>query len=1078
MSKIQLLLLGHFECLLPSGKPVTLSMRKAEVLLAYLALAPGIRHPRERMINLLWSNRGEEQARNSLRQCLSAIRKTLGDAAELALQVDRTTVSLKGDVIDVDVLEFERLASDAGFESLSDAVNLYRGEFLEGISIRDPACQEWLDSERARFKRQYVEILSSFAHSQLASRDFNAAIRSAERLVEQDPLGESAWRLLMRACHENGDRSHALQAFKRCQQVLRSELDVEPETATLELREQIAASQTNPAPLPLRDNAGQEVAATSPSENTEAKAPAIGAQASGDRIAVLPFDNLSGDPQQDYFSDGITASIILGLGLFRGLTVKSQQTSFAFRDSHKSSEEIARELEVDYLVEGSIRKSTEKVRLSVQLIETASGNQIWGKQYDAELDDILELEQELSRAIAATISGRINHRIQQIAVRKPASDLQSFDYLMRGLYHFGKMTVEDFHIAKREIGKCLEIDAENTTAHTNLGMIHNLECLEGWSTDRSGSEQLASHHLQLAVDFDPDNTLAHAYLAEHCYLRRDYERGEFHADRAIELNPTQADGYMAKAEYLGACRRIDEALTYADQCLRLDPHSIGSNWVAGTIYHKAGQYDRALKIYRSISHPTASIHAQISICLNSLGLVKEARVEMMHYQKLARQQMPVYPHNEASWREYWRKYDLSRYEEDFESMFEQLLQAGLCEDLARAADDTPSIAVLPFENMSGDPEQAFFSDGITADIIATLAKFKHLRIVARHSTEIYREHKASIAEIAVEQGVRYILEGSVRKSGKRIRVSAELIDSQGEQICWSERYDRDLDDLFAVQDEIMQKITLAMKVQLDDGEKASKRSAGTTNIKVWELTLTAVDLQDTYIQQNIVAARALLQQAIALDPDYCYAWIFLGWTHWQEAYSGWCDSLADSMQTAQAAVDKALELDPDNGEAWALAGTLQIMNQDGDKAVTACREALRREPGNAEVHALAGFALNFVGEHQEAAQHFQKALLLCPVCPNWYYLVGADSEQAGGNPQQAIELLRRGVEVETDSPLIRFYLASALLDQGDKAGAQRVANEIRRLDKAVTGKGLVQSFSEDEARREHFRRNLESLGLL
>jgi DNA-binding SARP family transcriptional activator len=153
VSKLQLLLLGHFECLLPSGERITLSMRKAEMLLAFLALAPGIRHPRERLINLLWSDRGEEQARNSLRQCLSAIKKSLGDIADLVLQVDRTSVSLKPEMIDIDALEFERLATLAEFESLSDAAALYRGEFLEGISIRDAASQEWLESERSRFKR-------------------------------------------------------------------------------------------------------------------------------------------------------------------------------------------------------------------------------------------------------------------------------------------------------------------------------------------------------------------------------------------------------------------------------------------------------------------------------------------------------------------------------------------------------------------------------------------------------------------------------------------------------------------------------------------------------------------------------------------------------------------------------------------------------------------------------------------------------------------------------------------------------------------------------------------------------------
>ena len=144
-------------------------MRKAEVLLAYLALAPGIRHPRERLLNLLWSDRSDEQARNSLRQCLSTIKKSLGDAADLVIQVDRTTVCLMLDLVDVDALEFERLAADPDLEALSNAATRYGGEFLEGIAIRDAACQNWLEAERARFKRQYIEILTNLGHSLLAS---------------------------------------------------------------------------------------------------------------------------------------------------------------------------------------------------------------------------------------------------------------------------------------------------------------------------------------------------------------------------------------------------------------------------------------------------------------------------------------------------------------------------------------------------------------------------------------------------------------------------------------------------------------------------------------------------------------------------------------------------------------------------------------------------------------------------------------------------------------------------------------------------------------------------------------------
>ncbi len=339
--------------------------------------------------------------------------------------------------------------------------------------------------------------------------------------------------------------------------------------------------------------------------------------------------------------------------------------------------------------------------------------------------------------------------------------------------------------------------------------------------------------------------------------------------------------------------------------------------------------------------------------------------------------------------------------------------------------------MLPFENLSGDPEQEFFSDGITADIISTLSKFRHLRIVARHSTAIYKTGKASIADIAAQQKVRYVLEGSVRRSGNRIRVSAELIDAHSEQNCWSERYDRDLDDLFAVQDEITQKITLAMKVRLDDGEMAIHRSAGTTNIKAWELIIAAVDLQDTYIRQNILEARALVKQALALDPGYAFAHVVLAWTHWQEIYSGGTESMEKLLAEAEKSNQRALDIDPDNAEALTQSCMNYLMRHDPAKGLELCGRAVELEPGNAEIQALTAFAYAYAGDFAQARVREQNMRRLCPVMPNWYFLVSGQIEQYDGDLERAIAIYHEGLTVEPNSTLCRFFLVHAHLDQFD-----------------------------------------------
>jgi len=1068
MSKLELILLGRFECLLPTGTRISLSMRKAEVLLAYLALTPGIRHPRERLINLLWSDRGEEQARNSLRQCLSAIKKSLGDVADMVLQVDRTTVSLIPELIDIDVHEFERLAAEGGYQSLTTAADLYQGEFLEGISIRDAACQEWLDSERSRFKRQFIEILSNLAETQLLSHDFSHAIKSAERLVKQDPLGESGWRILIRSYFEYGDRSHALHAFKRCEKVLREELDVEPESATIALRDQIAGGEASPesAPAPITSK------------------PPVDSTASSDHsIAVLPFDNLSGDPEQEYFSDGITDSIILNLSLFPGLNVKSRNSSFAFKQQIKSLGEISKELEVDYLVEGSIRKTGERVRVTVQLVDATSGNQIWGKRYDAEIENLFDLEEELSRTIATTVTGQIESDLQRIAIAKGAAHQQSYDLLLQGIYHCKKSTASNMVIAIEKLHQCLELDSSNALAHATLYACHELNWIDRWVPDFEASRKLCKEHASKALALNPELGQAQVVFAEYLILNREFGEAEGHLDRALEINPNDSEAIAVVALNLSCQGKFEAALEKARLALQLDPYHNWARWILSESQFFCGLYDDVLATIADTGNPPGFIQIYKIAANVKLGSMDVANDTLKSFLQHCSESMSSMPRTIDEWLAYSR--DNAPFADPAlnQEIIDYLVQAGLEEETVvaqKSADSEalPSIAVLPFENMSGDPEQEHFADGITTDIIATLSKFKHMRTVARYSILQYRDQKTSIADIAEQQKVRYILEGSVRKSGEHIRVSAQLIDAQNDQVCWSERFDRDLDALFAVQDEITQSIALAMKVQFDDGEMALHRSKGATSIRAWELTLAAVDLQDTYIRQNILDARTMTNEAILLDPDYAYAWITLGWSYWQEAYSGWSDSIEELIEEAVKANQHAMSLDPNYGEAWIQAGMNHQMKHEPEEAIAACLRAVELEPGSAEVHALTAFAYLAKGDPEEARKYEQNMRNLCPILPNWYYLVSGGIEKISGNLDLAIELFQQGLDVEPDAPLCQFYLIDALMEKGDEVRARQLAEEIRALDKSVTGKGLVHSSSYDARERQRFHDNLAKFNLV
>ncbi|MBT8437837.1 MAG: tetratricopeptide repeat protein, partial [Gammaproteobacteria bacterium] len=844
--------------------------------------------------------------------------------------------------------------------------------------------------------------------------------------------------------------------------------------ATIELRNRIASGE--------KHGEADPVATEAPSAPTETKA--LDLPSSNDHsIAVLPFDNLSGDPEQEYFSDGITDSIILNLSLFPGLNVKSRNSSFAFKQQIKSIGEISNELGVDYVVEGSIRRSSDRIRITVQLIEAASGNQVWGKRYDAEIEDLFHLEEELSRTIATTITGQIESDLQRIAIAKSAAHQQSYDLLLQGIYHCKKSTAADMTVAIEKLNQCLELDSSNALAHATLYACHEMNWIDRWVTDFEASHKLCKVHASKALALNPDLGPVQVAFAEYLIFNRDNDEADTHLHRALEINPNDSDAIAALALNLSAQGKFEAALKQARLALQLDPYHIWARWVLADSQFFCGLYEEVLGTIADTGNAPGFIQLYKTAANVRLGRMDEANNTLKRFLQHCSETMSSMPRTIDEWLAYSR--DNAPFADPAlnQEIIDDLLQAGLEEEMAAAQESAepeslPSIAVLPFENMSGDPEQEHFADGITTDIIATLSKFRHMRVVARYSVLQYKDQKTSIADISEQQKVRYILEGSVRKSGGHIRVSAELIDSKTDQVCWSERFDRDLHDLFAVQDEITQSIALAMKVQMDDGEMALYRSKGATSIKAWELVMTAADLQDTHIRQHILDGRAMAEQAIELDPNYAYAWVTLGWSYWQEAYNGWSDQIDQPIEQADKANLQAMSLDPDYGEVWSLAGMIHQMKHEAAESIDACRKAVELEPGSAEVHALTAWAYIVNGEYEQARQYDHNIRILCPIRPAWYYLVSGGIEQRSGNLEKAIEIYQQSLEVEPDSPLGRFYLIDAMMEIGDEAGARKLANEIRALDNSVNGRGLVHTFSYDASQRQRFHDNLAKFNLV
>jgi adenylate cyclase len=365
--------------------------------------------------------------------------------------------------------------------------------------------------------------------------------------------------------------------------------------------------------------------------------------------------------------------------------------------------------------------------------------------------------------------------------------------------------------------------------------------------------------------------------------------------------------------------------------------------------------------------------------------------------------------------------------------------------MALPLPDKPSIAVLPFVNMSDDPKQEYLSDGITESIITGLSKIPRLFVIARNSTFFYKGKGVKVQQVAEELGVRYVLEGSVQRSGNRIRITAQLIDAISGNHLWAERYDRELKDIFAVQDEITIRIIGAMRVKLTEGEQIL-RGKPPGNLNAYLKFLQAQEYIYRFNIEGNIMGKQLAEEAIALDPEFAWAWYAVASTHMMDVWLGLSKSPKESLNKAVELIQKAISLDPNYPRNYALLGYLYTMKKDYDKAVAEGEKAMALDPGGADAHALLGMSLNYADRPKEAIPLFEKAIRLNPNGPTSYFLNFGTSYRMMGQYQEAITQYKKALRIAPNNIIAHLALAAtySLLGQDKEAHAE--AEEVLRLN--------------------------------
>jgi adenylate cyclase len=366
----------------------------------------------------------------------------------------------------------------------------------------------------------------------------------------------------------------------------------------------------------------------------------------------------------------------------------------------------------------------------------------------------------------------------------------------------------------------------------------------------------------------------------------------------------------------------------------------------------------------------------------------------------------------------------------------------------RAKSGTPSIAVLPFQNMSGEADQEYFSDGITEDLITDLSKLSGLLVIARNSAFTYKGRPVDVRQVGREFDVSHVLEGSVRRAGERVRITAQLVESANAHHVWAERYDRNLEDVFAIQDEITQKIVTALDVRLLHGEQAAGWRKSLRSPEALDAYYRGLDLFNRVTREANAEAAHCFEQVAALEPDSPLGHLGTAWVHLSAFRYGWSDSAPESLKRAAELASRALELDEQCADAHALLGYYHLVKGVHDRAIEAGERAVALSPNHADNTANLACSYAVADQPAKAIPLLQRAIRLSPIYPTWYLNILGFAHIRTGRHDEAETVLKLALQREPANARCRMLLAWVYHSWGRKDEALREAQEILRHDPA------------------------------
>ncbi len=913
----------------------------------------------------------------------------------------------------VKVLDFG-LAKDVGCACPDDETRTLLGNTQAGMVMGTPSYMSPEQiSARPLDHRTDIFSLGVVLHEMSTGKKPFTGSSSAElisSILRDTPASISASRpdlpgdlsRIVRRCLEKDPR-HRIQTARDVSNEFRDMARQSPQKAVPQIPAQAAASSPDRTPgTPSRTISAADSGAARADE--------------GFWVAVLPFKAQGASPDLAALAEGLTEDIVTGLSRFSYLRVIARGSTLSYADKAVDLRVAGKELGARYVMEGTLRQAGAKLRLAVQLVDAVTGAHLWAENYERAFspEAIFELQDDLVPRIVSTVAdnnGALPRSMSEAVHSKAPEELSPYEAVLRSFAYFERYTPEELSASRAGLEVAVRKAPAYADAWAMLGILCAQDYLHGYELQANALEN-AAKAARKAVELGPTNHLAYFSLAHVLAHQKDFASYQDAVERVMALNPMDGNAVAFLGEFLVYGGNAERGMQLAERAKQLNPNHPGFYWFSD-FYHafSQGDYRGAVAFAQKAKlrgNPLASM--MLASAAGQLGdhdTAAKAIAELIKF----RPELPALMRKQAA--KVWN----SEYGERF---LDGLRNAGLeiadeekgarvrpaTHSGANIAATVASIAVLPFANLSAEKNQEYFSDGLAEEIINLLAQIPGLKVIARTSAFAFRGKEQDIRAIAEALGVTTILQGSVRRSGSRIRVTVQLINSADSAHIWSERYDREMTDVFAVQDEIAAVIAGKLQVKL---------SASTPRYvpkpAAYEEFLKARHHLQRWTPESAARARECLERAVTLDGGFALAHSDLGWCFYILA-------IENQIPPREAA---------------------ELMRSTAQKA-------LQIEPSLPDIHAVLAMAAVLDYDWYEAGRNFELVMAGEQIQPFVRYLHSSFYLVSLGRMKEAEAGIERALQEDPLNALCRSALGSFCLTSGRFADGEGILRGILQLD--------------------------------